>query len=398
MPPRSGRGRGRAAQPALCRAAAGWLCLPALLAACDGLEARLPSSVVVRRAGAAGDSLYIGVAANPSASGVAFFQGVQLAIEELNASRPARARPFALRQPPAGQTSQVAVAAAFRDDPTVIGVVGHTGSAQTLDAAPVYGDVEHGGRNAVVAVSPTATNPRVSQASEWVFRVCPTDDDGASALARFAADSLHARRVAVIFRNDLFGRGFTRTIAPLLESRGVTVTERDPYLAGVTTYAAYAERIVRSKVDALVIAGGAADAADMIRALRRAGGDPVVLGTDDVAGIGTDFAATQEFRGVRFTSFFLPERPAPGALRGFVSAYRRRFREVPNHRAALAYDAATLIGRAVLAAGPDRRAVRDWLARVGRSAPSHLGATGEIRFDEYGGAVGKQVLIGEVRP
>ena len=202
----------------------------------------------------------------------------------------------------------------------------------------------------------------------------------------------------MIYRNDLFGRGFTRTIAPQLELRGVKVIERDPYLTGVTTYAAYAERIVRGKVDALIIAGGAADAADMIRAVRRAGGNPAILGTDDVAGIGTDFAATQEFRGVRFTSFYLPERPAPGAIRGFVSAFRRRFQEIPNHRAALAYDAATLIGRAAIAAGPDRRAVRDWLARVGRGSSSYLGATGEIRFDEFGGALGKQVLIGEVRP
>ena len=57
-----------------------------------------------------------------------------------------------------------------------------------------------------------------------------------------------------------------------------------------------------------------------------------------------------------------------------------------------------LIGRAALAAGPDRRRVRDWLARVGREEPSYMGATGMIRFDEFGGAAGKRVLIGEVRP
>ena len=369
--------------------------LPLLAAAGCGLGNASPIGGATR---AAGDTLYIGVAATAAASGAAYFQGVQLAIEDLNATRPAGARPFGLRQPQKGQLSQVAIAAAFRDDPAVIGVVGHTGSAQTLDAAPIYGDIEHEGRNGVVAVSPTATNPQVSESSEWVFRICPTDEDGAKALARFAADSIGAKRVAVIYRNDIFGRGFTRTIAPQLESRGVTVVERDPYLAGVTTYAAYAERIVRGKVDALVIAGGAADAADMIRAVRRAGGNPAILGTDDVAGIGTDFEASKEFRGVRFTSFYLPERPAPGALRGFVTAFRRRFQELPNHRSALSYDAATLIGRAAIAAGPDRRAVRDWLSRVGRTSPSYLGATGEIRFDGFGGALGKQVLVGEVRP
>lgn len=387
-------GRGSTPQPGRRLSLALGLCLPLVALGC-GLGNASPVAGLGR---SAGDTLYIGVAAAMTASGAAYFQGVQLAVEDLNATRPAGTPAFALREPEKGQLSQVAIAATFRDDPSVIGVVGHTGSAQSLDAAPIYADVEHEGRSAVVAISPTATNPRVSESNEWVFRVSPTDDDGARALAHFAAESIGARRVAVIYRNDLFGRGFTRTIAPQLESRGVKVTERDPYLAGVTTYSAYAERIVRGKVDALIIAGGAADAADMIRAVRRAGGNPAILGTDDVAGIGTDFAATQEFRGVRFTSFYLPERPAPGALRGFVTAFRRRFKELPNHRAALSYDAATLIGRAAIAAGPDRLAVRDWLARVGRGAPSYLGATGEIRFDAFGGALGKQVLIGEVRP
>ena len=186
----------------------------ALLLAVAGC-ARVAESPLSRTGGSpdgptTGDSLYIGVAAAVTEGNAAYFRGVELAVERLNAERAAGERPYAMRRPLEEQPTQVAVAAAFRDDPSVVGVVGHTGSAQTMEAAPIYGDVEQGGRRALVAVSPTATNPRVTRASEWVFRVCPTDEDGAKALAHFAADSLRARRVAVIYRNDLFGRGFTR--------------------------------------------------------------------------------------------------------------------------------------------------------------------------------------------
>lgn len=344
------------------------------------------------------DSLYIGVAASRSPSTVAFFRGVELAVADLNRTRPRGIRPFAVRQPPEEEPSQVAVAASFRDDPGVIGVVGHTGSMQTIDAAPVYGDVEHDGRNAVVAVSPTASNPAVASASEWVFRICPSDEDAARALASFAVDSTGATRVAVLYRNDAFGRGFTRVVVPRLQALGATVPTQDPYLATVTAYDAYAERIARGDVGAVVIAGGAADAAEMVRALRRFGANPAILGTDDVAGIGDDSAAAREFAGVRYASFFLPERAGDGAPREFVRAYTARFAEAPNHRAALAYDAAMMIGRAALATGPDRRAVREHLAAIGRSAPAYMGATGRIAFDSVGGAVGKPVLVGEVRP
>lgn len=359
----------------------------AAVAGCRGRGATAPA--------AASDTLYVGVAA--ARSNTDYFRGVQMALDRLNAERPSGAHPLGLRLPIDSQTSQVAVAAAFRDDPTVIGVVGHTGSAQTMDAAPIYGDVEGNERRAVLAITPTATNPAVTRVGRWVFRVCPTDDDAARALARFALDSAHAKRVGIIYRNDLFGRGFTRVIAPALQNGGATVLERDPYLAGLTEYDAYATRLARRKVDVLVVAGGGVDAADMLRALRRAGAAPVVLGSDDIASISTAAKTPGEFRAVRYTAFYDASSRAPAAA-DFAAAYKRRFGALPNHQSALSYDAAMLIGRAAQAVGDDRRAVRDWVAAVGSSTKPYDGVTGQIRFDDHGDAIGKAVLIGEVKP
>jgi branched-chain amino acid transport system substrate-binding protein len=341
--------------------------------------------------GSTSDSLYIGVAAVRGS--VEYFRGVQLALDRLNAERPANARPLALRMPPDSQPSQIAVAAEFRDAPAVIGVVGHTGSAQTLEAAPIYADVEQRGRRALVAVTPTATNAAVTRAGDWVFRVCPTDDDAARALARYAADSIGAKRVAIIYRNDFFGRGFTRVIGPELSRRGVDIVERDPYLANITEYTAYAKRIARRRVDAVVFAGSGPDAAEMIRALRAAGVNPDVLGSDAVADI-RDAGVPGEFRDVRFAAFFDPQRASSTEQRVFVGNYRRRFGGSPDHQSALSYDAAMLIGRATHAVGGDRRKIRDWVAQVGRGAPPHAGVTGMIRFDENGDAINKVVIVG----
>jgi branched-chain amino acid transport system substrate-binding protein len=367
------------------------------------------------------DTLYVGVAA--ARVNTAYFRGVQLALDKLNAERPSGMPAFAIRLPALEQPSQVAVAAAFRDDPSVIGVVGHTGSAQTMDAAPIYGDVANGGRRAVVAVTPTATNPQVTRASRWVFRVCPTDDDAARALARFAIDSLRVRRVAIVYRNDLFGRGFTHTIAPELDDAHVEVAERDPYLAGITEYQAYAMRLAREGIEAVIFAGGGVDAADFIRALHDASAHPAILGSDDVgnildgvkpvapgAGIERRRGARRKptllqraddrdlFRGVRFTSFFDPQRTADATSRQFATAYLKRYGQSASQQAALSYDAAMLIGRAALAVGGDRARIRDWIAAVGVSAPTMHGVTGEIRFDDHGDAVGKPVVIGLIAP
>lgn len=345
-----------------------------------------------------GDTLYIAVAAARTGLTDAYFNGVQLAIEALNTDRRPEDPPFGLRMPPEDQPSQVAVAAAFRDDPGVIGVVGHTGSGQTLEAAPIYGDMEGGGRRAVVAITPTATNPLVTRSSPWVFRVCPTDDDAARALARFATDTLDAGRAAIIYRNDLFGRGFTQTFQETFEGAGARVLERDPYLSGITEFEAYAGRIAQRAADAVVIAGGATDVADIIGALRSAGARPAILGSDDLAGLAADPETAREFAGLRYTAFFLADRPVnePGAR--FARTYRTRFGVDPDHRAALSYDAAMLIGRAAIAVGPRRQAIREHISRIGHDEPAHVGVTGTIEFDSWGDPVRKPVLIAELAP
>ena len=345
-----------------------------------------------------GDSIYIAVAASQaSGSNRAYVEGVQLAVDRLNRARPTGVRPFGVRVPAGAAASQVAIATAFRDDPAVIGVVGHTGSAQTLEAAPIYGDVAGGGRHAVVAISPGATNPALSGVSPWVFRDCPTDENMAATMAAFTADTLGKHRVGLIYRNDLFGRGFQRAFAAAFRARGGVVVEHDPYLAGITAYDAYARRLARGAIDALIIGGGAAEAGPMLRALRGTLGDIPVIGTDDMASIESDSARTREFRGVRYAAFYRPDT-AGAAAREFVSEYRRRFGAEPDTRAALAYDAAMIIGLAARDVGPDRRKVRDWVASVGRGRPAHPGVTGEIRFSDRGDAVSKPVFITEVKP
>src|SRR5205085_11295928 len=66
-----------------------------------------------------------------------------------------------------------------------------------------------------------------------------------------------------------------------LQQAGIVVLERDPYLAGVTEYDAYAARIAHAGADAIVFAGGGSDAADMVRALRRFGVQPTVLRSEE---------------------------------------------------------------------------------------------------------------------
>ena len=341
---------------------------------------------------AAGDSVRIGIALNPTRSGMASIdEGVELAVAHLNARR-GTAAPFAARRAPRELTSAVQIAAVLRDDPAVVGVVGHPESGSTLEALPVYEDLEGGGRRAVVAVSPTASSPALSGRSRWLFRVCPTDLAASEAVARYVVDSVGARRAAVVYRNDSYGRDWTRSFSAAYRAAGGTVVQRDPYVAGATEWAAYAAYMRQQGADVLLFPGDADDAAHAIRALRAVGAAPAFVGGDAASGLEEQAA---EFAGAHYTAFFDARQATAPEARRFVDAFQARFGHVPDQRAALAYDAAMIIGQAVLERGPDRGRVRDALAAIDTSRPS-AGVAGPIAFDARHDVVGRSVVVATV--
>ena len=343
----------------------------------------------------ASDSVAIGLAANVGQGRLTSVQrGAALAVEHLNARRPRGAAPFTLRTVPNSLTSAVDIATALRDDPSVIGVVGHTESGGTLEAAPIYADAEHDGEHAVVAVSPTATSPVLSGRSPWLFRVCPSDVAASQAAARYARDSLGARRAVIMYRNDLYGREWSRAFTAAFRAAGGEVLRRDPHFTGMTEWDAYAGYIRQLAPDIVLFPGSNADAEPFIRALRAEGVRAPVLGGDAISELEAKGA---EFAGTFYTAFFLPGRPGSDRGAAFVSDYRKRYgNSVPDQRAALSYDAAMVIGEATLAAGADRKAVRDFIAGIGSARPSIQGATGPIAFDERNDVVGKPVVISAI--
>ena len=119
-----------------------------------------------------------------------------------------------------------------------------------------------------------------------------------------------------------------------------------------------------------------------------------VLGGDALTGIEADGALAE---GLRLSSTYLPDRGNERNV-AFVADYARAFAgQRPDHRGAGAYDIVLLLARAIDRAGADRRAIRDYLARVGRGQPPYEGVTGTIAFDGNGDAAGKTVVIGVVR-
>jgi len=296
-------------------------------------------------------------------------RGVTLAVARLNAEGDIT---FRVALPADSVASVVALAAAHRADPRVIGVVGHPESGATQVAVPVYANIGAGGHDAVVAVSPTASSPQLSGLSPWFFRVAPSDAAGARDVARYAWDTLRVGIAAVVYRNDAYGRDWAAAFTEAWTARGGTVPIRDPYLAGQTDWGVYAEHVALEDPDIVLFPGDTDDAVPFLRALRAAGARASFIGGDGTEGL----AGMPEFAGARYVTFFHAEAATGAEGQRFLADWQAAHREPPDGFAAMAYDAALAIGTAWRTAPDKSRAG----VRVALESLAIEGAGGRVAF------------------
>ena len=248
--------------------------------------------------------------------GLPMKQAAELAAEEINAAggiNGARLE-LVIRDDYADPDSAVFVASDLYDS-DVSAVVGHLFSGMTLAAAPVY----NGGRDPVVAISPSSSSPEVTAAGNYTFRICPSDLAHGTVLAHWIRDRLHLTHGAVLYLNDQYGRGIRQTFVSEFERLGGDLQAIDPYLGDRPDVGAYLDRLAKERPEFLVVAGNRSEAEEILRQARKRGLTMPVLGGDGLEGIQEAGALAE---GVYLSSPYFPAIPTESNRR-FVEAFRR---------------------------------------------------------------------------
>ena len=293
-------------------------------------------------------------------------RAVEMAVDEINPEGGVRGtRLKVMAQDDGGDGVKAAqIAEQFLADDKVRAVVGHANSGAMVGAARVYD-------RGLVAVIPSATSPELTGVSPWVYRVTTNDSTNGANLARFAA-GLRSKRVAVLYENNIYGRGLAARLPRQLPRQLVGV---DP-IAGdgrlVEPFISYYRQVAP---DLVFVAGTELSGQALLREARRQG-----FATRWVAGDGWSGVVDRHRRvrgRVRGRPLQHPRHARRGAsLRGGVP---HRYGVEPDANAAMAYDATKLLAKAMAEVGFDRDAIRDYLAQVRGDRP-FAGVTGALRF------------------
>src|SRR4029077_3134099 len=109
----------------------------------------------------------------------------------------------------------------------VIAVLGEVASSRTLAAAPIAQNYK------VPMISPSSTNPKVTEVGDYIFRVCFIDPFQGTVMAKFAWDTLKSKKVAVMkdMKSD-YSVGLTSFFKETYEKLGGKVASEQTYQSG----------------------------------------------------------------------------------------------------------------------------------------------------------------------
>lgn len=182
--------------------------------------------------------------------------GVRLAAEQINRSGGLRGYRVVVRPLDDESDSEVAVAQvesireAINSGDTVIGVIGHLNSGQTLAAMQLYQEM------GFVVITPTASEQSLTtQGYTNFFRVNANDSVQATVAAGFLINDLSARRIAVIHNDTEYGQGLAASLINELEQRGAVIAINLQVGEGQSIYTEEVEQLARSQADAVYYAG-----------------------------------------------------------------------------------------------------------------------------------------------
>lgn len=242
----------------------------------------------------------------------------------------------------------------------------------------------------VPMISPSSTNPKVTQDKPYVFRVCFIDPFQGFVMAKFAHDHLHVNKVAVLKdQKSDYSIGLSDVFTRKFSELGGQITDTEAYSQGDSDFRAQLTAIKRSNPQAVYVPGYYTDVGLIARQARELGLTVPLLGGDGWESSRLYELGGSAINGSYYSNHYSSEDPSP-RVQNFIAHYRERFGEVPDSLAALGYDAAKVavdaMRRATDLSGP---AVRDAIAQT-KDFP---GVAGTISLDAQRNAIKPAVVL-----
>ena len=280
-------------------------------------------------------------------------------------------------------SSAVNVGQKMINDDKVVAIVGPLTSTCANALAPIAQ------QNKIPMITGTGTNPKITQAGDYVFRTCFIDPFQGTVISKFATGDLNAKTAAILYDNgNDYSKGLADYFKKGFEAAGGKIVASETYNTNDQDFNAQLTKIKPSNPDVLLLPDYYGTVGLIAKQARALGIKATFLGGDgwdsaDLYKVGGDAV-----NGSYFSNHYSPDDTSPEVVK-FISDFKAKYNVVPDAMAVLNYDAGKVLIDSIKSAGKDDPdSIKEALKKYNGTVVS-----GKITFDSNRNAVKSAVII-----
>ncbi|MBI4796307.1 MAG: ABC transporter substrate-binding protein [Deltaproteobacteria bacterium] len=312
-----------------------------------------------------------------SEHGIPCSLGVEMAVAEVNKAGGINGRQVQLIVEDEKDSPAAAVSAVQKliNVDKVVAMVGPMTSGAMMAAGKTADDAK------VVAITPTATTPKLSGYGAYLYRGCSRIDKQAEVLTDYVAKNWKPKTVAIFFSNEPYGKGCAELFGQFFEKRGIKVVAKESFNRGARDFKSELTKIKAANPDILFIPGYTPETAPAAAQARQLGMKQKILGVygdmDPVYIQLASKAAEGHVIGVEYDEDYAT--PKNKKFKKDYEELTKKNKDPYNIMfAALSYDAASMILEGMKKNGPTAEGVKKFLDEM----KDFDGVTGKLSFDK----------------
>jgi branched-chain amino acid transport system substrate-binding protein len=271
-----------------------------------------------------------------AAFGISTRNGVDLAVEEANEAGGVKGKKLVVRVYDDQSKPEEAASAVTRlltQDKAKL-ILGEVASSNSLAMAPKAQDAK------VPMISPSSTNPTVTEVGDYIFRVCFIDPFQGYVMAKFAREDLKFNTSAILKDvKSAYSVGLTEVFERKFTEMGGKIVGTESYSKGDSDFRAQLTALKKLKPQGLYIPGYYNDVGAIAQQAEELGLKTVLMGGDGWDGPPLFELGGKAIEGSYVSNHYSAEDPSP-IVQNFIKKYQERFKVIPDSLAALGYDSA----------------------------------------------------------
>ena len=213
-----------------------------------------------------------------AAFGAQLKNGVEQAVEDINATGGILGQKIevSVGDDVSDPKQGVSVANKFAADGVKF-VIGHFNSGVTMPASEAYQE------NGILEITPSATNPKITERGMWnIFRTCGRDDQQGEVAGKYILANFKGKKIAIVHDNSAYGKGLADETKKAMNKGGMKEVLYEGINTGEKDYSALVSKIKASGADLVYWGGLHTEGGLIVRQMRDQGVKAPLMGGDGI--------------------------------------------------------------------------------------------------------------------